>query len=175
VFGFNGSWDIPAPANKSAVTRILEGWSLAGTLRMASGTPINVTSGCDCALIGSGRMVGAQRPNQVGNPNLNQDRPRNEREAEYFSRTAFARPPIGQFGDVGPNSLVGPGFSQTDLVLSRRFGVGAGSVQFRAEIFNLFDQINYLNPTEPLSSPGFARLLAARDARIVQLGLKYDF
>ena len=120
-------------------------------------------------------MVGAQRPNLVGNPDLDPNRPRDELVAEYFNRAAFARPAAGQFGTTGPNSLVGPGFSQTDLVLSMRFGVGAGSVQFRAEIFNLFDQVNFFNPTEPLSSPGFGRLLSARDARIVQLALKYDF
>jgi hypothetical protein len=171
VLGINGSWDIPAPQDKGVLSRILEGWAVAGTVRLASGLPINVTSGCDCALIGGG----VQRPNQVSDPKLDPGRPREQLVAEYFNRSAFAVPAPGQFGNTPRHSLVGPGFSQTDLSVSRRFPVGLGSVQFRAEIFNLFNQVNFLSPTAPLNSPGFARLVAARDPRIVQFGLKYDF
>jgi Carboxypeptidase regulatory-like domain/TonB-dependent Receptor Plug Domain len=178
VFGLNGSWELPFPRNKRALSQALEGWSMAGTLRVSSGLPVNVLSGCDCALIGSGRMVGPQRPNLVGNPNLDPGRAHQELVSEYFSKAAFALPAAGQFGNVGPNSLVGPGFSQTDLVISRRFPFGQSrlrALQFRVEIFNLFNQVNFMNPTDPLTSPGFGRLVAARDPRIVQLALKYDF
>jgi hypothetical protein len=177
IFAFNGSWDIPAPQNKGVLSRILERWALAGTVRLTSGLRINVTSGCDCALIGAdgGQLVGAQRPNQIGNPELPTDRSREERVAQYFNTTVFALPGPGQFGNTPRHSLVGPGVAQTDLALSRRFQAGLGAVQFRAEIFNLFNRVNFLNPNDPFTSPGFGRLVAARDPRIVQFGLKYQF
>jgi hypothetical protein len=50
-----------------------------------------------------------------------------------------------------------------------------GRFEFRAEIFNLFNQSNFNQPLNSLTGAGFGRLTSAKDARIVQFGLRYDF
>jgi hypothetical protein len=48
-------------------------------------------------------------------------------------------------------------------------------VQFRAEFFNLFNQVNFSNPNAVLTSPSFGRILGAGSPRIVQFSLKFLF
>jgi hypothetical protein len=105
--------------------------------------------------------------------------------ARYFNTAAFipngGPGREGQYGNSGRNNLVGPGFSQTDFALLKRFGLfkeRLGHIEFRTEIFNLFNQVNFNVPSGAgvtLISPAFGRLLAANDGRVVQLGLRYDF
>ena len=176
ILALNGQWRLPFFRNKGALTWVLGGWELNSLVRVTSGLPINVTSGCDCALIGAGRDVGPQRPNVVGDPILDTGRARGQLVAEYFNTAAFAVAGPGQFGNTGRNSLIGPGFSKTDLGIAKRFRLWEGStLQLRGEIFNLFNQVNFLNPNNILLSPAFAQLQAAHEARIAQFGLKWQF
>ncbi len=48
-------------------------------------------------------------------------------------------------------------------------------VQFRAEIFNLFNHANLGNPGTTIGTPTFGRILNANDPRLIQLALKYIF
>jgi hypothetical protein len=50
-----------------------------------------------------------------------------------------------------------------------------GSFQFRADFFNLFNQVNFRNPLNTVGSPGFGQIVSANPARIIQLALRYDF
>jgi hypothetical protein len=176
ILAVNGIWKLPFLQNKGALTSVLGGWELNAMARVTTGLPINVTSGCDCALIGSGRDVGPQRPNVVGNPILDAGRPRNQFVAQYFNPAAFAVPAPGEFGNTGRNSLIGPGFSKTDLGIAKRFPLWEGStLQLRGEIFDLFNQVNFFNPNNILLSPAFGEIQAAHEARIVQFGLKWEF
>jgi hypothetical protein len=176
ILALNGQWRLPFFRNKGALTWVLGGWELNSLVRVTSGLPINVTSGCDCALIGAGRDVGPQRPNVVGDPILDTGRARGQLVAEYFNTAAFAVAGPGQFGNTGRNSLIGPGFSKTDLGIAKRFPLWEGStLQLRGEIFNLFNQVSFLNPNNVLLSPAFAQIQAAHEARIAQFGLKWEF
>jgi hypothetical protein len=49
------------------------------------------------------------------------------------------------------------------------------SLQFRAEIFNLFNEVNLGSPNATLTSPSFGRILSSGSPRIVQFGLKLLF
>ncbi|MBI4164818.1 MAG: TonB-dependent receptor [Acidobacteria bacterium] len=178
MLSVNGTWELPFLQNKGALTSALGGWELSGLVRVTSGLPINVISGADYALIGGGRHVGPQRPNLVGDPHLDPNRSHNELVAQYFNTAAFARPADGQFGNLGRNALIGPGFAKTDLGIIKRFSLPKerlGKIQFRAEVFNLFNNVNFTNPNATRTSPAFGKLQAASDARIVQLGLKWEF
>jgi hypothetical protein len=178
ILAINGVWDVPFLRNHGLLTTAFGGWQLAGTVRVASGLPFSVISGADFALAGTGRGSANQRPNVVGNPVLDSGRPRKDRVAAYFNTAAFARPLEGQFGNSGRNNLVGPGFQQTDLSVMKNFKIPRerfGQFEFRSEVFNLFNDVNFANPNNTLTSPAFGRILSARDARIVQLALRYEF
>jgi hypothetical protein len=48
-------------------------------------------------------------------------------------------------------------------------------LQFRGELFNLANQVNFNNPNAVLTSPSFGRILSAGAPRIVQFSLKFLF
>ena len=53
-----------------------------------------------------------------------------------------------------------------------REGMG---LEFRAEFFNLFNNVNFNNPNSNQSSGQFGRITSALDPRILQLGLRLQF
>jgi hypothetical protein len=188
ILAVNGVWELPfMKTNKGFLPSVLGGWQLAGTTRVGSGLPFSVYSGKDNIFVGTGRSAGLQRPDVVGNPVLDPGRPRGQLVAEYFDPAAFipngGPGRAGQYGNSGRNNLVGPGFSQTDLAVLKHFSLPKerlGHFEFRTEIFNLLNQVNFNNPgvggpSSTLVSPAFGRLLSARDSRVVQFGLRYDF
>src|SRR5260370_10405507 len=74
---------------------------------------------------------------------------------------AFARPPNGRFGNAGRNILKGPSAFNFDYSLFKNFKVRESkSVQFRAEMFNIFNTPQFSNPGANLSAPnGFGKSL----------------
>ena len=91
----------------------------------------------------------------------------------FLNPAAFATPLPGTFGNLERNSIHGPSFKQVDLVFSKRFPfAGTRNLEFRAEIFNLFDTVNFSNPvgTLPQAIPNNALTEANR----VQPGQPYS-
>ena len=59
----------------------------------------------------------------------------------FLNPAAFATPMPGTFGNLKRNSIHGPGFQQVDLVASSGSrSAGPRNVEFRAEIFNVFNR-----------------------------------
>lgn len=161
-------WEVPAP-KKGVSGALLGGWQLNGIFTADSGTPVNVTSGRDQALIGSG----TQRPNLVGDPYLDNGRNRDELLRQYFNAAAFALPAMGQFGNVGRNTLNGPGGYTLDGSVFRSFRVAERvRLQFRGEFFNALNHANLGAPVANITSPTVGRILTASSPRIMQFGLK---
>jgi hypothetical protein len=90
----------------------------------------------------------------------------------FLNPAAFATPKPGTFGNLERGSLHGPLFSQIDLVLAKHFPFGGGrNVEFRTEIFNLFDRANFSNPVATL--PNALPSAATTEANKVQPGQAY--
>ena len=90
----------------------------------------------------------------------------------FLNPAAFATPQPGTFGNLERNSIHGPNFKQVDLVLSKRFMFsGTRNFEFRAEIFNLFNTVNFSNPvgTLPQAIPN----TSLTEANRVQPGQPY--
>ncbi len=69
---------------------------------------------------------------------------------QYFNPAAFIQPLAGTYGNVGRNTLQGPGLATTDFSLAKKFAVNERvHVQFRAEFFNAFNRVN-LNTPNPV-------------------------
>ena len=76
------------------------------------------------------------------------------------------------------DAILGPGRWNVDMGLSRSFRLGSQQMQFRWEIFNVFNTMTPNNPVSALNSSDFGRVtsLAAGTApRIMQLAVKYLF
>ena len=95
---------------------------------------------------GGGASRNIRRPDIVPGQSfyLNNDR-------NILNPAAFATPAPGTFGNLPRNALVGPKFRQFDLTLNKRFRITeTANIQFRTEIFNLFNTTNFTNPSSSL-------------------------
>ena len=69
----------------------------------------------------------------------------------FLNPAAFSIPAPGEFGNLKRGSIKGPNFRQMDLLLSKRFSIESRSnIEFRVEVFNLFNRNNFANPVGTL-------------------------
>jgi hypothetical protein len=103
----------------------------------------------------------------------------------WVNACAFTDPPFGSFGDVGRNTVQGPGYQIWDFSLFKNFPISERTkLEFRAEFFNVFNHPNLqfaksgpqnsINTTT-FGTPEFGFLTAARDPRQIQFALKLSF
>jgi hypothetical protein len=114
--------------------------------------------------------MGGQRAVQVLDDPYGDGTPGN-----YLNRAAFAAPAAGTYSALKPFSIVNPSRLQDDLAITRSFKAGGQNVQFRWEIFNVINKVNYNAPVTALNSASFGIIQSAGDPRIMQFALKVDF
>jgi hypothetical protein len=170
-------YDIPflKTSSNPVLKNVVAGWQVAGVTTLQSGTPVNVTIGADVANIG---ISGIQRPDLIGAiPSLNcQTDAATRQRINCFDASAFATPAAFTFGNADRNILRGPKSVQTDLSLSKTIGLGGTTrVQLRAEMFNVFNNVNLGNPNGVFGSANFGRISSAGAMRQIQLGVKFLF
>jgi hypothetical protein len=175
-FVVSGIYELPFfRESANAVLRsVLGGWQVSGVATFQSGTPLNVTIQGDRANIG----VGSQRPDLVGSlPDLNcQDNPSGPGLVNCIDASAFAIPAQYTFGNLGRNALRGLGYSRTDLSLVKAFTfAGKYRAIFQAQVYNLFNEVNWGNPNTQLGNANFGRVTSAQDMRQAELGIKFMF
>jgi hypothetical protein len=173
VFNASFYYELPFFRESQGIVGALFGdWGLAGMVSILSGTPVNVVSGRDLSLTG----VGFDRPDLVGDPEIAHSN-RAAMVAKYFNTDAFVANKPGQYGNAGRNLFSGPGYSSTNLSLTKAFPLPGrlGRLQVRAEAFNVFNQVNFGQPEARLINPNFGRILTAGDPRIVQLAVRWGF
>ena len=116
--------------------------------------------------------------------------------ADYFGRGAsnasFFNIPInvpggtgpnhGRFGTLGRDTFRGPGFRDFDVALIKntsfghRGGVELGTIQFRAEFFNVFNVVNFGLPSNIVRGSGFGLISkTAGPSRQIQFSLKFIY
>ncbi len=186
LFGLNMVATTPRFSNR-ALGILASNWQLAPILQLKSAQLFSVFTGNDVALT----TVANQTPDLVGNPY-----PANKSVNKWIDSSAFLKATPGTYGNLGYNTLKGPGVFQLNVALSRTFAIREGqSIQLRAEAFNL---PNHLNPFTPgngpnggqrggqiaLTAPNFGQItndisgnngLTAGDYRVIQLALKFMF
>src|SRR5579871_1951931 len=112
---FNLTFVVESPRFTNVWTnRLLGNWQLAPIFSLHSGTWFTVFTGLDNSLTG----IGLDRPNPVGNPYV-----RNLSTQQWISPSAFAANPIGTFGTLGSDSLLGPAYFAIDAAVTRRFNI----------------------------------------------------
>ena len=74
-------------------------------------------------------------------------------EKVWFNPAAFAVNPNGSFGETLRGEFFGPNRTTVDIGLFKRFRFSNDvDLQFRAEVFNLFNTVNFNNPNTTVNS-----------------------
>jgi hypothetical protein len=180
VVGLSWMWEQSRTFENPVVNALANGWTVSGVHNWSSGNPLNFTMGTDVALDGTG---GAGRQLAMfaagkGVDDIARDHSSQEDFINAFFDTSAFMPvsqvPLGTYGNVPKSAISGPAQSKTDISVSRFFNLPGQSVrlQFRGELFNAFNQVNFNAPTTTANSPNFGRILAADAPRIGQIALK---
>jgi hypothetical protein len=180
-FHFSGIWQMPHLGFTGLASTLLNGLELSGIWTWRGGFPLSIYSGLDNSFSAQGQ----DRADLIksGNPQLSSGRSHNAQVTEFFDTTFFGSNAIGTYGSSGKNNLRGPRMSNVDFSLLKRFKLNERlALQFRAEFFNVFNNVNFSPPQSGLlaidniqSDPSFGQILAAGDPRIIQLALKLNF
>jgi hypothetical protein len=135
----------------------------------------------DNELIASIFFLGTEAPSLVApfqrlNPRSNQT---GLGPGYWFNPNDFADPPLGQF-NIGTQRTIccGPGLQDWDFAVHKQIPITETRyLQFRAEMFNIFNHTNFYNPDGHFSDgpTEFGRITQAQDPRLVQFALKLFF
>jgi len=181
---------VPMPKYQGIKGKILDDWQISGITQFQSGFPIRIQTQNDNELIGSLFFFGTTAPQMTGttpqvlNPKVLTDSNGNTCSAPLAPDCAHRYLNLGQFNDpvqgtfsTTPRSICcGPGENQWDLTFSKKVSLSeAKYFQFRADIFNLFNKTQFVNPDGNFSNSTFGQVLQARDPRLVQFALKFYF
>ncbi len=161
---------------------ILGNWQVNGITTLMSNTPFTVYDSSNPSAQGGAPEISgfySSRPNQVGNPNSGvcaSDGAAVRTAGCWFNTGAFQQAQLGTFGNVGRNTLLGPAFQQWDFSALKMIPIHERlTLQFRAEFFNIFNNVNFRLPDNDINSPNFGQIQAAQPGRVVQLALKLMF
>jgi hypothetical protein len=171
-FVLSGSYELPFKAN-----RLIAGWQVGIVNQVQSGNPINPT-----LTIAPGPGVSLTvRPNVTAPVHTTGD------PAQWFaSRSIFVSPCVGTTchpGNLARNAITGPNFINTDFsVIKNTKIVERLALQFRAEMFDVFNHPNFGNPVLTTTSGSFGVIQGTRfptgdfgSSRQMQLALKLQF
>lgn len=151
------------------VDAVLGGWRLSGIGQIESGDPFTVV------LPGDPNNDGLfnDRPDGLGPARLSAS----DRSIDHwFDTGAFAAPEPYTFGNLGRNTVLGPGYHNWDLSLIKDIQVSNDQrVEFRFAFFNAFNHPNFENPDPTFGTVSFGVISGARRAREIEIAVKYSF
>ena len=173
-FALSGVYAIPA-YQRAAWTRVLsQNWNLSTIYQYQTGMPFTISVFGDTA--NSGTVLGENpvRANTTGVPIFG---PGTHTAGEWFNPAAFAAPAAYTFGDVGRNSVYGPGMQTFDVAVQRAFRLSErANFQFRAEAFNALNKVNLGTPNRYVNEPQFGTItMAMTPGREIQLSVRVSF
>jgi hypothetical protein len=203
-FVFSGSWELPINKrfrDNRIMNKVTEGWQANVIASFQSGQPFTIFSNNDNSLQGNF----LDRPNLIGKitkidprrissfpgagancSTASTDPSGNISGNYYFDPTAFdcqfnndlhlAPGSLASFGNLGRNSLRGPGINNWDISFLKDTKLTESKkLEFRAEFFNAFNHVQFLNPDPFGFDSTFGQVSQTRGPRLVQFGLKLYF
>jgi hypothetical protein len=161
--------------NRGWLSAALADMEVAAVVTMQTGRPFTVLLRPDAGNLNIGRSIlgfgAGARPNVSGDTSV-----KTATADQWFNTAAFSMPPPGTPGNSGRNTLEGPGYRNVNVAIIKRMPFGRqGTLELRAEVFNVFDRVNYDLPDPFFGSPTFGRILSARSPRRMQLGIQAGF
>lgn len=151
---------------------IAGGWQISSILTLQTGFPVTVTNGQDASNTGAF----FDRPNSTGK---NAELPRGQQDPQrFFDTSAFFPNAPGTHGNVGRNTLTGPGIIGWDFSALKNFPLRGENryFQLRFEWFNFPNHPNWGLPNTNIASSGFGQITSTRtNMRQLQLAGKIVF
>ena len=178
----NFLYELPLGKNKrffgnapSWMNYVINGWQVSSVIRYRSGLPTavigdlayNANYWLSSLAIVTAPVKTSVQIDQNGNPSI---------FANPSAANSFADELPGHSGARAPVRLAP--FFNTDMTVSKSFKLPweGQRVQFRAEAFNVFNNVNFSNPSLSLQAPGiFGEFQAVADPRTMQFALRYEF
>jgi hypothetical protein len=149
----NGTWELPFSQGLLAnpvAKELVGGWSLSGIATLQSGFPFSPQLGYNPT--GNGDTRNPVRPNRAtgfSGPLYGKT------VQQWFNPAAFSAPYPGTFGNVGRDTLTGPGLTELDFALAKSTTIHERlRAQFRAEFFNVLNHSNFTTPNAVVFSSG---------------------
>jgi hypothetical protein len=140
------NYELPSSGSRP---RLGSGWELNSIVTIQSGRPIPIANSTDT----SGRFYFNQRPNVV--PGVNPILPNWTPSTGYLNPLAFIQPAYGTFGDLGRDSIFGPGYANVDFSITKNTRLTERlNLQLRVEFFNIFNHPNFALPANTII-PGY--------------------
>ena len=166
-FVISGLYELPFRGNA-----LVEGWQLSTIVQSQSGNPVNIVVN-NAAFTGTNNTVRPDVTGPVeilGAPN------------RWFDTSPFVVP-VGRFGNLGRNVVIGPGFNNTDFSVIKRTKLTESQlIEFRWEVFDLFNHANFGQPGRVVGTANFGQITNTRfptgdsgSSRQMQFALKYKF
>jgi len=160
--------------SKGLLSHIAGNWNVNGVVNLQSGLPISISSRQNT----TSSYGGGQRPNATGLKSKTEGG-KKDRIGGWFNSAAFVDAPAYTFGNVGrllPDNR-GPYFHNWDISILKNIPVRERyRLQFRLELFNAFNMVNFSNPSGLIfGRPEFGTITSAEPARIIQFGLKLHY
>jgi hypothetical protein len=209
-FSLIGTYELPFGNGKKylnqagLVNALVGGWSASIIFQAQTGNPFAVTPNISTAGGGSARTFFVRDPFAAGgtpdpsNPSVT-CAPKTRTRTNWYNPCAFANPLPGSSIPVGTrvtgisqaisylggptNAVYGPGFNRLNMSVLKDFGLWRESrLQFRADIFNVFNHPSWNNPSTTTNNSNGGVITAPKtfanftpDARFFQLSVKYIF
>jgi Carboxypeptidase regulatory-like domain len=170
------TYDVRNSAVIHGTYEIWKGWSISAIETLQSGFPFTPQLGYNPS--GDGDSRNPVRPNW--NPNFTGPIILGS-PTQYFNPAAFSTPATGTYGNVGRDTLIGPGIAELDLSALKRFTLTEKvTLQFRAELFNVLNRANFGTPnavvfssaTSGISPTAGVITATSTTSRQIQFGLK---
>jgi hypothetical protein len=143
--------------------QILGGWEISGKIRWQSGQNLTVTGDT---------LIGVRRSDYTGAEISLDDRS----ELRWFNTDAFVAAPVDRRGTAKVGQVQGPHWKQADLSFRKKFRfTQTANVELRADVFNVFNTLNFNNPNTRTDQAEYGTITSARIPRQSQFSLRFSF
>jgi hypothetical protein len=185
----NAVYELPSFKSRGSLfSAVLGNWQLNGILTMLSGIPLDVFTNANANYFGLASTPGngGYRPDLVSGQPIYLHGPDS---TVYLNPAAFALPAPGKFGNLKRGTVRQPGLNNIDFSVAKNWKIKERyGIQFRAEMFNLFNHTNFNGFDAGLgagfdttgkftgfTNTNFGRLNSDRGPRNIQFGIKFNF
>lgn len=175
VFQLGWVYELPIGKGKTFLnggglgSKILGGWQFTGLESCYTGNPLTITANATSL----NAPDQTQTANQIASPQfLGGVGP----GATYYNIAAWAPVNTVSYGNVGRNSIRGPGMWNTDVNINRTFAIQEKyKLQFRAEFYNLPNTSHFGNPDTNVNDSSFMQITSSTGERNIRFALHLTF
>ena len=153
----SGTWDLPLGDGHALLSnlaapekQLASGWSVSAIAALQSGFPFSPQLGYNPTGNGDSRNPVRPSLNAAYHGNLYPKTPQ-----QWFDPHAFVAPDSGTAGNLGRDTLTGPGMENLDFSIVKNTAIHERvKAQFRAEYFNVLNHTNFSTPNPVVFSAG---------------------